>query len=63
MLDEDLEALHGILRRMEPDARVDIGSFRCCAAELFWVVEEAMSARVAAKEAGTFEPYRSCIEL
>lgn len=61
MLDEDLEALHGTLRRMEQDARVDIGHFRCCASELFWVIEEAMAARVHAKEAGTFEPYKSCV--
>ena len=61
MLDEDLDALHRILQRMEPDARVDIGCFRCCAGELSWVVEEAMAARTKAKEAGTFEPYRSAV--
>lgn len=59
MVDEDLEALHSILRRMEPDATVQIGAFNCHARELFWVVEEAISARVQAKAAGTYEPFRS----
>lgn len=59
MFDEDLEALHGTLRRMEPMEKVSVGHFVCCASELFWVVEEAMAARVQAKAAGTYEPYRS----
>jgi hypothetical protein len=59
MFDEDLGALHGTLRRMDPMAKVSIGHFNCCASELFWVVEEAIAARVQAKAAGTFEPYQS----
>lgn len=60
MLDEDLHALHGILRRMDPrrEIRVD-NTFVCSPAELFWVVEEALAARQIAKDAGTFEAFRS----
>lgn len=58
MIDEDINALHGILRRMEPGARISIGSsFICSARELDWVVEEAMAARIAAKASGTYEPF------
>lgn len=63
MFDEDLEALHGTLRHMESGASIDIGRFRCCASELFWVVEEAMAARAQAKAAGTFESYKSPMDI
>jgi len=59
MIDEDLQALHGMLRRMEPCARVTINNgFICSARELDWVVEEALAARAAAQAAGTFEPFK-----
>lgn len=45
MIDEDLRALHGILDRMEPNAKIEIGRMKCSAAELRVVVQEAMAAR------------------
>lgn len=60
MGDEDLDNLHHMLRRMEPTDRIAINHyFICTAAELDWVVEEAMAARVQAKAAGTYEPFTS----
>jgi hypothetical protein len=60
MFDEDLEALHGMLRRMDPKDKISINHhFICSTGELSWVVKEAMSARVQAKAAGTYEPFRS----
>lgn len=45
MIDEDLHVLHGILDRMEPSAKIEIGRMTCCAAELRVVVQEALAAR------------------
>lgn len=59
MIDEDLQALHGMLRRIEPTGQISINHyFLCSSRELLFVVEEAMSARESAKAAGTYEPYR-----
>ncbi len=58
MSDEDLEALHHTLRRMGANANITIGSFRCTARELDWVVEEAIGARLITKAAGTYDPYK-----
>jgi hypothetical protein len=49
MIDEDLNALHGFLRRMDPNAPIEIGAFGCHASELLLVVEEALQAREWAK--------------
>ncbi len=49
MIDEDLNALHGFLRRMEADAPIKIGVFNCHASELLRVVEETLQARELAK--------------
>jgi len=45
MIDEDLHAIHGILERMEPNAKIEIGRMTCSAAELRVVVQEALAAR------------------
>ncbi len=45
MNNEDLSALLAIVGHMDPDARVDIGSFRCSASELLIVVDEAWQTR------------------
>ena len=64
MIQEDLEALHGMLRRIEPDQKVMIANcFICSARELDWVVEEALSSREQAKMAGTFEPYTPSLQI
>jgi hypothetical protein len=62
MMQEDLENLHGMLRRMDPNAKISINHyFICSARELDWVVEEALAAREQAKVAGTYEPFRSSV--
>lgn len=45
MSDEDLAALQSILTEIDPDARIDIGRFRCAAIELYRLTVEVQRYR------------------
>jgi hypothetical protein len=48
MNDEDLSALFAHMIKMPPDGPINIGSFRCSAAELLVVMAQAVAFRSAA---------------